>query len=362
VAAVQGTRGCLEAARAALDRAHARRPDPMWLLARTMLPPIAGSSDAMSRARQEFAEGLDTFLRDGLTLSTLGAPTLASFYLGYQGVNDRDLLVKLASLYRQACPPLAWTAPHCAGWSRPAGRRLRVGFVSTYFFDHTIGKLSQGLIERLDRRRFEVIVFLAGSRPDGAAAAIAAAADRSVRAPGELVALRSLVADARLDILFYPDIGMDSLTYFLAHARLAPVQAVTWGHPVTTGIPTIDWFVSSAGLEPDNAVEHYSETLVRLDRLPACYHRPSPRARPVSRERLGLPEDVALYVCPQSLFKLHPDFDEVLGAILRRDRRGRLILIEGLSARWGQTLRARLARTVPDACDRVQFLPRLGVR
>ncbi len=40
-----------------------------------------------------------------------------------------------------------------------------------------------------------------------------------------------------LDILFYPDLGMTPLTYFLAFARLAPVQCVSWGHPVTTGIP-----------------------------------------------------------------------------------------------------------------------------
>ena len=48
------------------------------------------------------------------------------------------------------------------------------------------------------------------------------------------------IAKEDLDIIFYPDIGMSSTTYFLAFSRLAPVQIVSWGHPETTGVSTID--------------------------------------------------------------------------------------------------------------------------
>jgi len=44
------------------------------------------------------------------------------------------------------------------------------------------------------------------------------------------------------DILFLPEIGMDPLTCKLAALRLAPLQAASWGHPVTTGLPEIDLF------------------------------------------------------------------------------------------------------------------------
>ena len=110
------------------------------------------------------------------------------------------------------------------------------------------------------------------------ATAIGQSAERAERLSGALDVARRQIAAAELDIVFYPDIGMEALTYFLAFARLAPVQCVTWGHPVTTGIPALDYFVSSELLEPDGAEAHYAERLVRLPRLPAC--SPGRRGRP----------------------------------------------------------------------------------
>ena len=65
---------------------------------------------------------------------------------------------------------------------------------------------------------------------------------------------------------------MDIRTYFLAFSRLARVQCVTWGHPDTTGIPNMDYFISSNLIEPKEADEHYSEKLQRLNVLPTFYH------------------------------------------------------------------------------------------
>lgn len=44
------------------------------------------------------------------------------------------------------------------------------------------------------------------------------------QAPRELDKARAAVAREELDILVYPDVGMESLTYLMAFARLAPVQ------------------------------------------------------------------------------------------------------------------------------------------
>ena len=41
------------------------------------------------------------------------------------------------------------------------------------------------------------------------------------------------------------DVGMDPATLTWAAARLAPVQVTLWGHPTTTGLSSIDYFVSS---------------------------------------------------------------------------------------------------------------------
>jgi predicted O-linked N-acetylglucosamine transferase (SPINDLY family) len=132
-----------------------------------------------------------------------------------------------------------------------------------------------------------------------------------------------------------------------------------WGHPDTTGLATIDYFISSAVLEPEGADEHYTERLHRLSRLPTHFPRPQETVAPLTRAMLGLDEDTTLYVCPQTLFKLHPDFDAVLAEILRRDRRGRLVMIEGPSRHWSRDWRARFAHAGADVADRVVFLPRM---
>eukprot|EP00620_Florenciella_sp_RCC1587_P004372 CAMPEP_0182591772 /NCGR_PEP_ID=MMETSP1324-20130603/74556_1 /TAXON_ID=236786 /ORGANISM="Florenciella sp., Strain RCC1587" /LENGTH=75 /DNA_ID=CAMNT_0024809105 /DNA_START=1 /DNA_END=225 /DNA_ORIENTATION=- len=61
---------------------------------------------------------------------------------------------------------------------------------------------------------------------------------------------------------------MDWQTYLLSFSRLAPVQLVTHGHPVTPGVPAIDYFVSYDAFEPAcDAHSHYAEALVTLPGL-----------------------------------------------------------------------------------------------
>src|SRR5207344_3135603 len=74
-----------------------------------------------------------------------------------------------------------------------------------------------------------------------------------------------------LDVLIYPEVGMDEMTLKLAALRLAPTQVAAWGHPETTGLPTIDHYLSAADFEPADAQSHYSERLVALPHL-GCYY------------------------------------------------------------------------------------------
>ena len=162
-----------------------------------------------------------------------------------------------------------------------------------------------------------------------------------------------------LDILFYPEIGMDPFTYFLAFSRLAPVQVVSWGHPDTTGIPNIDYFLSSRDLETPEADDHYTEKLIRLEHLPVFSYPASAPKPPPGRAHFGLPEEARLYVIAQTLFKFHPDFDPVLGALLRADPDGRLVLISGNNTHWDGLLRRRFKASFPKQADRVIFVPRM---
>jgi protein O-GlcNAc transferase len=284
---------------------------------------------------------------------------MTNFYFAYQNVNDRELQSLTAKFYLNACPRLGWTAPHCSTNAGASGGRLRIGFVSTSLFQHTIGKFYHGIVQQLARDRFEVVVIRPPQDRDDIGDAIGRAADRNVEIPYDLYRARELIGDERLDILFYPDLGMTPLTYFLAFARLAPVQCVSWGHPVTTGIPVIDYFISARSIEPPDAQSHYSEQLIPFDRLPSYYQRPHHTAAAYTRAEMGFADHVTLYICPQSLFKLHPDFDVVLATLLRRDPKARLLLLSGVHKHWDRLLAARIAKTFPDVVDRVIFVPRV---
>jgi predicted O-linked N-acetylglucosamine transferase (SPINDLY family) len=114
-----------------------------------------------------------------------------------------------------------------------------------------------------------------------------------------------------LDILIYPGIGMDALGYQLAALRLAPLQAASWGHPETTGLPTMDYYLSGDAFEPADAELNYSEKLIRLPKFGAYVEPLEPKIKDVDRSDLGLPKGVPLLLCPGTPFKYMPAHDWV---------------------------------------------------
>lgn len=334
---------------------RSRPSDCLRIRMAALLPPVYASREEMLEYRARFESNLDELLAENLTSCNPVAEGGAhNFYLCYQGLNDIDLQRKLASLYRKVHPGARQVAQNAS-----AGRRIRIGFVSAFFTDHTIGHLNHGIVAGLDRSQFEVFVFSAGRHADHMAQAFQAAADHyHAFTERQLHEAEALIAQCGLDVLFYPDIGMEPFTYFLAFSRLAPVQCVSWGHPVTTGIDTIDYYISSRHQEPEGAAAHYSEKLVTLDAIPAFFHCP-PRPM-LSRDRasFGVPSQAHLYLCPQSLFKFHPDFDVLLAGILRADPLGVLMIPEGHRQQWTAALQARFQHTLPEETDRIRWLPR----
>jgi predicted O-linked N-acetylglucosamine transferase (SPINDLY family) len=152
---------------------------------------------------------------------------------------------------------------------------------------------------------------------------------------------------------------MDPLVYYLAFSRLAPVQFMTWGHPVSTALPDMDFFLSSEELETPGSESQYSEQLVKFPSLMTVFERPE--YRPITRSDLGLPEDKRLYVCPQSLFKIHPDMDATFGEILSTDKDGLLVFLTGNEKHWDELLMARFRKSIPEVADRIQILRRLNL-
>jgi predicted O-linked N-acetylglucosamine transferase (SPINDLY family) len=322
------------------------------VVAETTLPPLYDSEEQMYGCRERLAANLRRMLEDGVRVDPTQEVMPTLFYIAYHGLNDRDLMAALGRL-GQGLWQVTLKQP-----ARRPGSKIQLGFLSRNLKNHTIGGLNAGVIEHLDRSIFDVIVLSVGRHDDRLGKRIRECATRYVEVAPSLPAALHMVAAQGLDILFYPDIGMDPFTYTLAFTRLAPVQVVTWGHPVTTGLPAMDYFISSEDLDLPDGQSHYTEKLVRLRTLSVFYERPVPPSPLKDRAFFGLPQDAHLYACPQTLFKFHPDFDELLGQILRGDPNGVVALIEGRYPTWNDILRKRFQRTIPDVVDRVRWVQR----
>jgi CRISPR-associated protein Csy1 len=336
------------------------------------LPMIYADAADVARARAEYVDGLETLERelddriagsdwrqvaDGLIWS--------NFFLAYQGENDRLLQSRYGALAARALDSVdrVWRAPMPA--APPAGRKIRVGFVSALLRECTVGRYFARWLTDLDREHFEVCFYSLSGGVDAVTTAIGARADR-VHAFGGGDALPSTIAPVirseRLDVLVYPELGMDQATFALASMRLAPRQYAAWGHPVTTGHATIDGFLSCAAMEPEGADLHYTEKLVRLPGIGTRFRRQTLPA-PIEREAFSLPRDATLLLCPQSLFKIHPDNDALFARVLIANPRAMLVLFAGRHPAVTDQFMRRLARCFDQhglpIRERTRVLPQL---
>jgi protein O-GlcNAc transferase len=327
-----------------------------------LLPAVEESTASIVVTRQRCERALDHLLDTELHIpDPFHTAQLSSFYLAYHGKSNRQIQSKLGRLFTQACPDLSWVAPHAREPKAPRGR-IKVGFVSHFMSDHSIGKTTRGLVAELSREQFEVCVINLPPVPsDETALWIRERADHWITVDPSLEAARNQIAQLQLDVLFYQDIGMEPFGYFLAYSRLAPVQCVSFGHPDTTGIPNIDYFISNDLYELPDSAQHYSERLFLLHDLPtlAYYYRPELTPQLPGRALFGLSDAEHVYLCPQTLFKVHPEFDSLLAGILRRDSKGRILLIRSHCEQWRVKLTERFRRTIPDVAGRISFVPEL---
>jgi protein O-GlcNAc transferase len=347
---------------AAYDRACELSPTDGLRVRRALaMPVVAESAEAVAAQRTRVEAEIARLEQQGLSIADPVRDVAKTFFqFGAQGIDDRPFLERLARLYLAACPSLAYEAAHCRNAERPHEGRIRLAFVSPYLRDHTLGRLLGPIIERLGREQLEVTV--AGFAPpaDDMARRIASSADRRMILPRDLAGAREALADAELDIIVYAGIGMDPLLYFLAFARLAPLQCSGWGYPITSGIPAMDVFLSSALVEATEADAHYSETLVRLSSLGTYYRRPAIPAldRHDAAKRLGLDPSRHIYLYPYNPFRFPSEFDPVIEDILGRDPMAEIAMLEGPSRRHRELLEQRLARTAPRSRGRLRFLAR----
>ena len=319
------------------------------------LPAVYRSQIDLLEARQRFANGLKilhanipNFISHNPPEQLLDELRWSNFYLAYQGLDDKQLQIDYAHFVAAMLAKIAPQFMQPRVKKDAAGRRLRIGYLSSFFRNCTVGMYFRSWIMRLDREQFEIFVYHTRQETDPVTQEIVDACDHFrhlVAGPVSPDSIAASVLSDDLDILVYPELGMDNTSFLLAAMRLAPVQCAGWGHPVTCGHANIDYYFSSAAMEPDNAELHYSEKLILFAGLGTYYSKP---VLPTSAHRadFALPEDKTLYLCPQSLFKIHPDNDALLAHILERDPDGIIVLFAGRHPNITNAFFARLAQAL----------------
>jgi CRISPR-associated protein Csy1 len=334
--------------------------------ANLLLPQVYRDGADLAAWRAEYEEGLGRLeaAAEGFRFANPRDAMLqarwTNFYLAYQGRDDRELQGRFGDFIHGV---LGRGFPEAMRPREPVrGRaKMRVGFCSQFFFNCTVGRYFGSWITRLDRSRFEIYVYYTNELMADDTRAIAAASDVFRHLPGrsfEIVA-QHILGD-QLDALVFPELGMYGETFSLASLRLAPVQVAGWGHPTTTGLANVDYFVSSAAMEPEEGARHYRERLALLPGLGTHYAAPA-AAQAGDRAEFALPPDVPLYLVPQSLFKIHPDNDRLLAAVMAADPRGKLVLFAAFYDPINAAFKARLVEALAahglQLEDRVVFLP-----
>jgi protein O-GlcNAc transferase len=331
--------------------------DPDCLQARTglisgLIPAVPLSKAESLGARAAFDRELSAFEHwlSGRDLGEQDAWAVAKqqfFYLSYQEEPNKALLLR----YRQASAArLARFAPKdCDERRTPTSaaasrRRFQLGIVSAQVFDHSVfNAIVKGWLQRLNRTEFEITLFSVGMKHDTTTQAAGAAVEHFEADARSITEWAQLIRKRRLDALMFPEVGIDRVTLALASLRLAPRQFAAWGHPETTGLPTIDYYLSGDSFEPMDAVEHYSERLVRLPHLGVYYEPYRIAPTPVDLKRFEIPIDVPLFVCPGTPFKYRPEDDAVWVDIARRIGRCTFVFFTHDRVELSNKLHARMA-------------------
>ena len=280
-------------------------------------------------------------------------PRIITFYLSYNNENNLPILKKFNQNISKLYPELNMLLN--LKYSSFVSK-IRIGFVSEYLTDHTIGKLFSSLILELDANKFDVTVFHSSNTKNGYIKKLIDLKVKTVNLPLLLKDKIKIFENAKLDIVFYTDIGMSLDLYYLTFYRLAKFQINTWGHPETSGNNNIDYFLSNEMSETQDSSKYYSEKLVKFKNFNIYCDIPRFNNKEFN---YNFPINKNIYFCPQTIFKIVPDFDEILKDIINLDHKALIFFIKDSYHHQYKILLQRFKNKKIDL-DKIIFLDRLS--
>ncbi|HLO48096.1 MAG TPA: tetratricopeptide repeat protein [Kamptonema sp.] len=337
-----------------------------------ILPVIYETPEEIEIYRKRYIQGIQQLIQQtnlntdsGKQKALKNLSQRTNFFLAYQGDNDLNIQQQygefahqvMAANYPQLVKPLPIPPLSKNG-------KIRIGYISGCLWGHTVGKLSLGWLRHHDSSQFEIYCYQINETQDQFTQQFRLYSDTFHYLPGDIELICNQIIADELHILVFIDIGLQAQMTQLASLRLAPIQCTTWAHPVTSGLPTVDYFLSSDLMEPENATEHYSEKLIRLPNLGISYAEPTIPAATQTRADFNLRDEAIVYLCCQTLCKYLPQHDYIFAEIARQVPQAQFVFISRPNAEIGKQFQRRLqsafAQHGLNSEDFSAILPRLA--
>ncbi|MGY6529572.1 MAG: glycosyltransferase [Cyanobacterium sp.] len=211
--------------------------------------------------------------------------------------------------------------------------KIKIGILSAHYGIQTETFSTLPVYNHLDRDKFDITLLTIKISNHRLEKYCFAHGDRVIQLPSTLSEQVNIIRSHDLDILF---IGTNitarshSITYLALH-RLARIQIIDPNSPVSSGMPSIDYYITSKLSEHlPTAEEHYTEELITLDIPPQCFDFGTEANlktnQIINREDLGLKPSQIVFVSGANYFKIIPEVEETWIKILTKVTNSVLVL------------------------------------
>ena len=271
-------------------------------------------------------------------LSALNSST--NFFLHYQGNNVLELQRHYAQLIERITENIYGNI-YKDKKKDTTLKHINIGFVSSFFRNHTVSKLFKNWILKINTKYFKRFVYYIDNKFDNITNEIKKNVDNFF-SHNDVDKVINKISQDQIDVLIYLDIGMKPEIQVLSSLRLAPIQCNTWGHPITSGFKNIDYYFSSELMEEENSQKHYSEKLVKLPGLGISYDFPS--MSNIKKLAFTKQLDKIIFFNLQNLIKLLPQDDHIYFDIIKKFPNCCFWFIEGANNSITSIFKKRIAK------------------
>jgi predicted O-linked N-acetylglucosamine transferase (SPINDLY family) len=239
--------------------------------------------------------------------------------------------------------------------------KIRVGYISHCFSQHSVGWITRWLMKYHDRERFELYGYVINCREGDSLHTwyltqfhhVCKVGIDCLETGGELA--KKIYQD-QIDILVDLDSITLDLTCEVMAYKPAPIQA-TWLGWDASGIPSIDYFIADQFVLPEEADKYYSEKIYRLPQTYVAVDGFEVEVQTLKREDLDIPSDAIVYMTSQGGYKRHPDTIKLQLLIIKNVPNSYLVIKGPSDQKTIETYFRTLAIEVGVSEDKLRFLP-----